>query len=84
MELAELFQALFARSDGEDLVPLMPQAQSKGLTNVLVIFDKQNSWHFGSLSKSGWGDRPAQSAARQPLQNDHSGSKVGRGPPKTP
>lgn len=71
-EGAELFQPLFTRFHGDDLVPLMPQAQLDGPADIFVVFDNQDPWHFGSVCGSDDATVPGKAALRAPLHNDHN------------
>lgn len=50
-EGAELFQPLFTRPGGNDVVALMPQRQFDGIADIRVVFDNKDSRHLDSVRR---------------------------------
>ncbi|BFO22655.1 hypothetical protein SHKM778_90430 [Streptomyces sp. KM77-8] len=54
-------------------MPLVPQAQADGPTDIVVVFDDQDPWHYGSVSRPDEATVPGEAPPRPPLHNDHTG-----------
>lgn len=51
---------------------LMPQAQSDGPADIVVVFDDQDPWHCGSVSRPDEVTVLSEVPLRPPLHNDHT------------
>lgn len=71
MEGVELLQPLFACSGSKDVVSLVLQPELNGTTDVWVVFDNEDSWHFGSVGSPRSSAYSRKSPSPQPLQGSH-------------